>query len=87
MVWSWSASRRRVPRACRDAKLNGYALLAWNASWSFALMVGYLAPIVLVQSYTWLICTTQRLANGTAVGFVGWLWGVAAPMTTILHRC
>jgi len=50
-------------------------------------MVGYLAPIVLVQSYTWLICTTQRLANGTAVGFVGWLWGVAAPMTTILHRC
>ena len=53
------------------------ALLAWNASWSFALMAGYLALLVLVQSYTWLICRTRRLANGTLVGFVGWLWGVA----------
>lgn len=40
-------------------------------------MVGYLVLMVLVQSYTWLICRTRRLANGTAVGFVGWLWGVA----------
>jgi benzodiazapine receptor len=32
---------------------------------------------VLVQSYTWLICTTRRLASGTIVGFAGWLWGVA----------
>jgi tryptophan-rich sensory protein len=53
------------------------ALLAWNASWSFGLMAGYLVLLVLVQSYTWLICRTRRLASGTAVGFAGWLWGVA----------
>lgn len=53
------------------------ALLAWNASWSWALMGGYLALLVLVQSYTWLICHTRRLANGTGVGLAGWLWGVA----------
>ena len=30
-----------------------------------------------MQSYTWLICRTRRLANGTVVGFAGWAWGVA----------
>ncbi len=53
------------------------ALLAWNASWSLPLLAGYLLLLVLVQSYTWLICRTRRLANGTAVGFAGWAWGVA----------
>ena len=53
------------------------ALLSWTSSWSFALMAGYLLLLVLVQSYTWLICKTRRLASGTAVGFAGWLWGVA----------
>ena len=53
------------------------ALLAWNASWSWWLMAAYLVLLVLVQSYTWLICRTRRLANGTLVGLAGWLWGVA----------
>ena len=53
------------------------ALLAWTASWSWGLMAGYLGLLVLVQSYTWLICRTRRLANGTAVGLAGWVWGVA----------
>jgi tryptophan-rich sensory protein len=53
------------------------ALLAWNRSASGALMAGYLLLLVLVQSYTWLICRTRRLANGTAMGLLGWLWGVA----------
>ena len=53
------------------------ALLAWNASWSWGLMAGYLGLLVLVQSYTLLICTTRRLSNGTAIGFTGWVWGVA----------
>ncbi|MFM7676479.1 MAG: TspO/MBR family protein [Synechococcus sp.] len=59
------------------------ALLAWNASWSFALMAGYLALLLLVQSYTWLICTTRRLANGTGVGLAGWLWGVALTVVVL----
>ena len=53
------------------------ALLAWNRTTSWGLMGGYLLLLVLVQSYTWLICRTRRLANGTAVGLAGWLWGVA----------
>ena len=53
------------------------ALLVWNRTSSWALMGGYLVLLLLVQSYTWLICRTRRLANGTAVGLAGWLWGVA----------
>jgi tryptophan-rich sensory protein len=53
------------------------ALLAWNSSWNGWLMASYLALLLLVQSYTWLICRSRRLANGTAIGLVGWLWGMA----------
>jgi tryptophan-rich sensory protein len=53
------------------------ALLAWNKTWSWALMAGYLVLLLLVQSYTWLICRTRRIANGTAMGLLGWLWGIA----------
>jgi tryptophan-rich sensory protein len=52
------------------------ALVAWNRTGSWGLMAGYVVLLVLVQSYTWLICRTRRLANGTAVGLAGWLWGV-----------
>ena len=61
------------------------ALLSWNASWSWGLMAGYLGLLVLVQSYTWLICTTRRLANGTAVGLAGWVWGVALALVVLNH--
>jgi len=53
------------------------ALLVWNRTGSWWLMGGYLVLLLLVQSYTWLICHTRRLANGTGVGLAGWLWGVA----------
>jgi translocator protein len=53
------------------------ALLAWQASGRWDLMGGYLALLLLVQSYTWLICRTRRLSNGTAVGFAGWVVGIA----------
>jgi tryptophan-rich sensory protein len=55
----------------------GSALLAWRASWSLGLMGGYLGLLLLVQSYTWLICRTRSLARGTAIGLAGWLWGGA----------
>lgn len=53
------------------------ALLTWNASRSPVLMAGYLVLLLLVQSYTWLICRSRRLAYGTVIGFAGWLWGAA----------
>ena len=39
------------------------ALLSWNASWSWGLMAGYLMLLLLVQSYTWLICRTPTAAG------------------------
>jgi tryptophan-rich sensory protein len=61
------------------------ALLSWNASWSWGLMAGYLMLLLLVQSYTWLICRSRRLTNGTAVGLAGWLWGVALAVLVQPH--
>jgi translocator protein len=46
-------------------------------------MAGYLGLLLLVQSYTWLICRTRRLANGTAVGFAGWVWGLALTVVVL----
>jgi tryptophan-rich sensory protein len=36
-----------------------------------------------VQSYTWVICRTRRLRSGTAVGFAGWVWGVALAVVVL----
>lgn len=53
------------------------ALLCWQAGGRWLPMGGYLALLLLVQSYTLLISRTRRLASGTAVGFAGWVWGIA----------
>ena len=54
----------------------GSALLAWRAGGGGGLMVGYLLLLVLVQSYTLVICKTRRLSSGTVIGLLGWLWGL-----------
>lgn len=59
------------------------ALLSWSSTRSWGLMVGFLGLLLLVQSYTWLICRTRSLRSGTAVGFAGWVWGVALAVVVI----
>jgi tryptophan-rich sensory protein len=61
------------------------ALLAWNARWSWGLMAGYVVLLLLVQSYTWLICRSRRLSNGTAIGLAGWLWGAGLAVLVQPH--
>lgn len=53
------------------------ALLTWQAGGRWLPMAGFLVLLVLVQSYTLVICRSRRLASGTAIGFAGWVWGVA----------
>ena len=64
----------------------GSALLAWRAGGGGGLMVGYLLLLVLVQSYTLLICRSRSLGNGTLIGFVGWMWGVALTMAVVVQN-
>lgn len=55
----------------------GSALLSSNAGGGWLLMAAYLVLLLLVQGYTWLICRSRSLANGTLIGLAGWLWGMA----------
>ena len=54
------------------------ALVSWNASGRWDLLVGYLLLLVLVQSYTLVICRTRRLRNGrrsaSSAGYGAWRW-------------
>ncbi|MFN9990590.1 MAG: TspO/MBR family protein [Cyanobacteriota bacterium] len=61
------------------------ALVLWLSSRAFWILGGYLLLLVLVQSYTWVICRTRRLRSGTAVGFAGWVWGVALALVVLAH--
>jgi tryptophan-rich sensory protein len=63
----------------------GSALLAWRASWSWGLMGGYCGLLLLVQSYTWLICRTRSLAKGTTIALAGWLWGGTLTVLVLEH--
>jgi tryptophan-rich sensory protein len=53
------------------------ALLCWQAGGRWLPMAGYLGLLLLVQSYTLVICRSRQLSSGTLVGFAGWVWGVA----------
>jgi tryptophan-rich sensory protein len=61
------------------------ALLLWQTSRQGWLVAAYLPLLVLVQSYTWVICRTRQLRAGTAVGFAGWAWGVALAVVVLTH--
>ena len=61
------------------------AWLAWQSSSSGLLMVGYLVQLMLVQSYTLVICRSRSLARGTWIGFAGWVWGIALTLVVAQH--
>ena len=63
----------------------GSALLCWNAAPERSLLLGYLALLVLVQSYTLVICRSRSLARGTLIGFAGWVWGIALTLVVAQH--
>lgn len=61
------------------------AWLTWQASWSGWLMAAYLVQLLLVQSYTLLICRSRSLGRGTLIGFAGWVWGVALTLVVMVE--
>lgn len=59
------------------------ALVLWLSSGRAWLLAGYLPLLLLVQSYTWIICRSRSLRSGTVVGFAGWVWGVALAVVVL----
>lgn len=83
----WLTFERWIPLIWSVVYLCFYvsALLRWRAGGVTAplAMGGYLVLLVLVQSYTLLICRTRRLAWGTAAGLAGWLWGLGLALVLL----
>jgi benzodiazapine receptor len=52
------------------------ALVSWQGRHSWALILAYLLLLVLVESYTWMMCRTRRLSTGTILCLVGWVYGL-----------
>ena len=67
--------------ACFDAS----ALLSWSAAAGWNVVMGYLALLVLEQSYTLVICRSRSLDRGTLIGFAGWVWGIALTLVVAQH--
>ena len=51
------------------------ALTAWYKSWNPFIMLLYLILLLLVQSYTLVMCKQRKIKTGTLIAFAGWLWG------------
>lgn len=81
----WLTFERWIPLIWSVVYLCFYAsaLLVWQATSNLALMAGYLGMVVLVQSYTLLICRSRSLRNGTVIGLAGWAWGVALAVVVL----
>lgn len=83
----WLTFERWIPLIWSLIYLCSYAsaLLRWGVGGAAAplAMAAYLVLLVLVQSYTLLICRTRRLAWGTAAGLAGWIWGLALALATL----
>ena len=61
------------------------ALLIWATSRSLQLLAGYALLLVLVQTYTLVICRSRSLRNGTVLAMTGWVWGVTLSIAIAPH--
>jgi tryptophan-rich sensory protein len=83
----WLTFERWIPLIWSVIYLCFYAsaLLRWQVGGTSAAltMAAYLVLLVLVQSYTLLICRTRRLVWGTAAALAGWFWGLGLALALL----
>lgn len=52
------------------------ALISWGSRSSWPLVFAYVLLLILVESYTWLMCRSRRLSAGTLLCLIGWSYGL-----------
>jgi len=52
------------------------SLLSWQARNNWTLIMAYILLLILVEGTTWLMCRRRRLATGTLMCLLGWLYGI-----------
>ncbi|MFS6826811.1 tryptophan-rich sensory protein [Cyanobium sp. ATX 6F1] len=75
---AWLSFERWIPLIWLGIYACWYAsaLLCWEASRSWGLMVGYAGLLLVLVGRTWLIGYTRRLLCGVVLGVVGWVLAV-----------
>ncbi|MEB3168343.1 MAG: tryptophan-rich sensory protein [Synechococcaceae cyanobacterium] len=52
------------------------SLVSWQVSNNWNLVMAYILLLVLVESYTWIMCRTRRLGTGSLLCLLGWAYGL-----------
>ena len=52
------------------------SLVSWQVSGSWNLVFAYVLLLVLVESYTWVMCRTRRLGTGSLLCLLGWAYAM-----------
>ncbi|MEI7952023.1 MAG: tryptophan-rich sensory protein [Synechococcaceae cyanobacterium ELA182] len=52
------------------------ALISWSIRNNWNLVLAYVLLLILVESYTWLMCRSRRLSTGTMICLISWVYGL-----------
>lgn len=75
---SWMPFASNIPLIWLLIHVAFYAssLASWEARNNWTLVLAYIVLLMFVQGSPWLLCRSRRLATGTLVCLLGWVYGV-----------
>lgn len=59
------------------------ALISWEGSNSWLLLISYLLLLAVLESHTWLLCRYRNLRLGAAALLAGWIYGLVLALALV----
>ncbi len=59
------------------------ALISWQSSNSWLLLLSYLLLLVVLESHTWLLCQYRNLRLGAATLLIGWIYALVLAISLL----
>lgn len=66
-----------------NAGLYFSALMSWESSKSWLLLLSYLLLLAVLESHTWLLCRYRNLRLGVAALLVGWVYALILALSLV----
>lgn len=60
------------------------SLVSWQMRSNWNLVAAYIVLLVLMEGYTWMMCRSRRLATGTLLCLIGWVYGIVLAAVLLL---